>query len=76
MAELKTLMEEEIPEGRDALLESHQNLQKVSAYCTQKYLEDPDKKKSSGRDKKLYHAIACICSIPDQHFSQQYAEHA
>lgn len=45
MAELKTLMEEEIPEGRDALLESHQNLQKVSAYCTQKYLEDPDKKK-------------------------------
>lgn len=45
MTELKTLIEEEIPDGRKALLESHQNLQKVSAYCTQKYLNEADKKK-------------------------------
>jgi len=45
MAELKTLIDIEIPEGRKALLESHENLIKVSDYCNQKYLEDPDKKK-------------------------------
>lgn len=45
MAQLKALMEEEIPEGRQALLESHQNLQRVSAYCTQKYLDEDDKQR-------------------------------
>ena len=45
MAELKKLMEDEIPKGRKQLLESYENLQKVSAYCSQRYLDDPDKKK-------------------------------
>jgi len=33
------LLEKEIPSGRAALLDSHQNLQKVASYCAQHYVE-------------------------------------
>ena len=33
------LLDQEIPSGRQALLESHQNLQKVASYCAHRYIE-------------------------------------
>jgi len=39
MAELQMLLDQEIPSGRQALLESHQNLQKVASYCAHRYIE-------------------------------------
>ncbi|XP_018669246.2 abl interactor 1-like isoform X2 [Ciona intestinalis] len=44
MAELQMLLEQEIPAGRNALLDSHNNLKKVATYCQQRYIEDPNKK--------------------------------
>lgn len=44
MTELDNLMNNEIPGGRQALLDSHANLKKVSSYCAQRYLDDPDKR--------------------------------
>ena len=38
MAEFQTLIDQDIPSGRQALLESHLNLKKVASYCAQKYL--------------------------------------
>ena len=39
MAEMEMLLEQEIPSGRKALLESHNNLKNVASYCAQKYFE-------------------------------------
>uniref|UniRef100_H2Y9N0 SH3 domain-containing protein n=1 Tax=Ciona savignyi TaxID=51511 RepID=H2Y9N0_CIOSA len=44
MAELQMLLEQEIPAGRTALIESHNNLKKVASYCQQRYIDDPNKK--------------------------------
>lgn len=39
MAELQMLLEEEIPAGKRALLESHQNLSRVADYCENNYVQ-------------------------------------
>ena len=39
MDEWLTLLEKEIPAGRQALLDSHHNLQKVASYCDHRYVE-------------------------------------
>ena len=35
---LMSLIEKEIPDGRNALIESHRNLADLSAYCTENYI--------------------------------------
>ncbi|XP_056123074.1 abl interactor 2b isoform X14 [Rhinichthys klamathensis goyatoka] len=43
MAELQMLLEEEIPAGRGALLDSYANLERVAEYCESNYIQSPDK---------------------------------
>ena len=47
---LLSLIEKEIPEGRQALRDGHENLAKVAAYCEQKYIETNNRYKS-GSDR-------------------------
>ncbi|KAM8882193.1 abl interactor 1a isoform 6-T6 [Synchiropus picturatus] len=46
MAELQMLLEEEIPAGKRALVESYQNLTKVADYCENNYVQAQDKRKA------------------------------
>ncbi|XP_016107200.1 abl interactor 1-like [Sinocyclocheilus grahami] len=46
MAELQMLLEEEIPAGKRALVESYQNLTRVADYCENNYVEAQDKRKA------------------------------
>ncbi|XP_030055143.1 abl interactor 1 [Microcaecilia unicolor] len=46
MAELQMLLEEEIPAGKGALIESYQNLSRVADYCENNYVQAPDKRKA------------------------------
>lgn len=39
MAELQMLLEEEIPAGKRALVESYQNLSRVAEYCENNYIQ-------------------------------------
>lgn len=59
MAELQMLLEEEIPAGKRALVESYQNLSRVAEYCENNYVQVGDASpasrsgflpSSSGRD--------------------------
>ncbi|XP_016405274.1 abl interactor 2 isoform X8 [Sinocyclocheilus rhinocerous] len=43
MAELQMLLEEEIPAGRRALLDSFTNLERVAEYCESNYVQSPNK---------------------------------
>lgn len=42
MAELQMLLEEEIPAGKRALVESYQNLSRVAEYCENNYVQVRD----------------------------------
>ncbi|TSK62683.1 Abl interactor 1 [Bagarius yarrelli] len=42
MAELQMLLEEEIPAGRGALLDSYANLERVAEYCESNYIQTVD----------------------------------
>ena len=44
MAELQMLLEEEIPAGKRALVESYQNLTQVADYCENNYVQVSTKK--------------------------------
>ncbi|XP_028821023.1 abl interactor 1a isoform X8 [Denticeps clupeoides] len=46
MAELQMLLDEEIPAGKRALVESYQNLNRVADYCESNYVQAPDKRKA------------------------------
>ncbi|XP_031178776.1 abl interactor 2b isoform X14 [Sander lucioperca] len=46
MAELQMLLEEEIPAGRSALLDSFTNLERVAEYCESNYVQSPDKQRA------------------------------
>ncbi|XP_048857710.1 abl interactor 2-like isoform X2 [Brienomyrus brachyistius] len=46
MAELQMLLEEEIPAGRRALLDSFTNLERVAEYCENNYIQSPDKQRA------------------------------
>ena len=58
---LLSLIEKEIPEGRQALRDGHENLAKVAAYCEQKYIETNNRYKSSAdRGKALEESRAVL----------------
>ncbi|XP_073397961.1 abl interactor 2 isoform X28 [Dendrobates tinctorius] len=46
MAELQMLLEEEIPGGRRALLDSFTNLERVADYCENNYIQSADKQRA------------------------------
>uniref|UniRef100_A0A3B5LGF1 Uncharacterized protein n=1 Tax=Xiphophorus couchianus TaxID=32473 RepID=A0A3B5LGF1_9TELE len=46
MAELQMLLEEEIPAGRRALLDSFTNLERVADYCESNYVQSADKEQA------------------------------
>ncbi|XP_024115945.1 abl interactor 1 isoform X4 [Oryzias melastigma] len=46
MAELQMLLEEEIPAGRRALLDSFTNLERVAEYCESNYVQSSDKQQA------------------------------
>ncbi|XP_041117581.1 abl interactor 2 isoform X2 [Polyodon spathula] len=46
MAELQMLLEEEIPAGRRALLDSYTNLERVADYCENNYIQSVDKQRA------------------------------
>ncbi|XP_034042832.1 abl interactor 2-like isoform X4 [Thalassophryne amazonica] len=46
MAELQMLLEEEIPAGRRALLDSFSNLERVAEYCENNYVQSEDKEQA------------------------------
>ncbi|XP_054621238.1 abl interactor 1a isoform X15 [Dunckerocampus dactyliophorus] len=46
MAELQMLLDEEIPAGKSALVESYQNLTRVADYCENNYVQAQDKRKA------------------------------
>ncbi|XP_075464687.1 abl interactor 2 isoform X9 [Ascaphus truei] len=46
MAELQMLLEEEIPGGRRALLDSYTNLERVADYCENNYIQAADKQRA------------------------------
>ncbi|XP_023661635.1 abl interactor 2a isoform X9 [Paramormyrops kingsleyae] len=46
MAELQMLLEEEIPAGRRALLDSFTNLERVAEYCENNYIQSGDKQRA------------------------------
>uniref|UniRef100_A0A8C3APS7 Abl interactor 2 n=1 Tax=Cyclopterus lumpus TaxID=8103 RepID=A0A8C3APS7_CYCLU len=46
MAELQMLLEEEIPAGRRALLDSFTNLERVAEYCESNYVQAADKERA------------------------------
>ncbi|XP_041663130.1 abl interactor 2-like isoform X2 [Cheilinus undulatus] len=46
MAELQMLLEEEIPAGRRALLDSFSNLERVAEYCESNYVQSADKQQA------------------------------
>ncbi|XP_029385725.1 abl interactor 2-like isoform X5 [Echeneis naucrates] len=46
MAELQMLLEEEIPAGRRALLDSFSNLERVAEYCETNYVQSADKQRA------------------------------
>ncbi|XP_028291987.1 abl interactor 2-like isoform X3 [Gouania willdenowi] len=46
MAELQMLLEDEIPAGRRALLDSYTNLERVAEYCESNYVQSSDKEQA------------------------------
>lgn len=50
MAELQMLLEEEIPAGKRALVESYQNLSRVAEYCENNYVQVGDASRTLNPD--------------------------
>lgn len=48
MAELQMLLEEEIPAGKRALVESYQNLSRVAEYCENNYVQVGGRRRPAG----------------------------
>jgi len=61
---LMSLLEKEIPEGRQALLESHHNLEELAAYCKENYINSEDKSKALQETKN--YASQSLASVAYQ----------
>uniref|UniRef100_UPI001CD8A969 abl interactor 2-like n=1 Tax=Solea senegalensis TaxID=28829 RepID=UPI001CD8A969 len=53
MAELQMLLEEEIPAGRSALVDSFSNLDQVAEYCENNYVQSTDKQRALEETKSF-----------------------
>ena len=70
---LLSLIDKEIPEGRQALRDGHENLAKVAAYCEQKYLETNNRYKSGGDRAKALEETRAVFDETKQFASQSLA---
>ncbi|XP_078330959.1 abl interactor 1-like isoform X2 [Crassostrea virginica] len=61
MAELAQLMDQEIPDGRQHLQDSYQNLEKVAQYCRENYVQATDKRAALEETKNYTtHSLASV----------------
>jgi len=61
MAELQMLLEEEIPAGRGALLDSYANLERVAEYCESNYIQVNKISKNTGEmTPEMNDPTACV----------------
>ena len=70
---LLSLINKEIPEGRQALRDGHENLAKVAAYCEQKYLETNNRFKSGGDRAKALEETRAVLDETKQFATQSLA---
>ena len=70
---LLTLIEKEIPEGRQALRDGHENLAKVAAYCEQKYIETNNRYKSGADRGKALEETRAVLEETKQFATQSLA---
>ena len=70
---LLSLIEKEIPEGRQALRDGHENLAKVAAYCEQKYVETNNRYKSGPDRGKALEETRAVLEETKQFATQSLA---
>ena len=70
---LLSLIEKEIPEGRQALKDGHENLAKVAAYCEQKYIETNNRYKSGAERGKALEETRAVLEETKQFATQSLA---
>ena len=70
---LLSLIEKEIPEGRQALRDGHENLAKVAAYCEQKYIETNSRYKSGADRSKALEETRAVLEETKQFATQSLA---
>ena len=70
---LLSLIEKEIPEGRQALRDGHENLAKVAAYCEQKYVETNNRYKSGADRGKALEETKAVLEETKQFATQSLA---
>ena len=70
---LLSLIEKEIPEGRQALKDGHENLAKVAAYCEQKYIETNNRYKSGADRGKALEETRAVLEETKQFATQSLA---
>lgn len=70
---LLSLIDKEIPEGRQALRDGHENLAKVAAYCEQKYLETNNRYKSGADRGKALEETRAVFDETKQFATQSLA---
>ena len=70
---LLSLINKEIPEGRQALRDGHENLAKVAAYCEQKYIETNNRYKSGADRGKALEETRAVLDETKQFATQSLA---
>ena len=68
-----SLLEKEIPDGRQALKDGHENLAKVAAYCEQKYIETNTRYKSGADRGKALEETKAVLEETKQFATQSLA---
>jgi len=68
-----SLLEKEIPEGRQTLRDGHENLAKVAAYCEQKYIETNNRYKSGADRGKALEETRAVLEETKQFATQSLA---
>ncbi|XP_048580268.1 abl interactor 1 isoform X2 [Nematostella vectensis] len=70
---LLSLIEKEIPEGRQALRDGHENLARVANYCQQKYSDCSNRYKTSPDKKKVLEESKAVLDETKQFTTQSLA---
>ncbi|CAG0882511.1 unnamed protein product [Cyprideis torosa] len=66
LVDLATLLEHEIPEGRQSLIDSHTNLARVADYCEGNYLQAPKNGKNAAFQETKNYTIQSLASVAYQ----------